>query len=136
MKFSLPADVDLEEAVYAALGAASVCWESMAGTGVFQSDEASAIGEELVRFVQQEIQVVTDRVMLDLHQRLERAAQELHTLIARRYPEAGDAAMHAAYNTERAHLSEANRLEGKVQGVTLAISYVNEHFLTSISKEN
>lgn len=38
----------IEEAVFQALGAASVCWESMTGTGVFQDQEAKAIGDELL----------------------------------------------------------------------------------------
>jgi hypothetical protein len=38
----------LEEAVFTALGAASVCWEFMEGTGEFQSVRAKNIGEELV----------------------------------------------------------------------------------------
>lgn len=40
--------LSLESAVFQALGAASVCWESMAGTGVFDSDQAKEIGEALL----------------------------------------------------------------------------------------
>lgn len=39
---------DLESYVYQALGAASVCWESMDGTGVFNSDRALEIGKSLI----------------------------------------------------------------------------------------
>lgn len=38
----------LETAVNVAIGAASVCWESMSGTGTFQSDRAHQISEELI----------------------------------------------------------------------------------------
>ena len=41
----------LEEVVFQALGAASTCWESMAGTGVFQSERAKGIGDAVIRFV-------------------------------------------------------------------------------------
>lgn len=46
-----PGITTLETAVFEALGAASVCWENMSGTGVFQSDRAKQIGEELVEFI-------------------------------------------------------------------------------------
>ena len=46
--------LSLESAVFQALGAASVCWEDMRGTGVFQSDRAKAIGDRLVQFILQE----------------------------------------------------------------------------------
>lgn len=38
----------IESAVHQALGAASVCWENMSGTGVFQSDRAVEIAEALL----------------------------------------------------------------------------------------
>lgn len=41
----------LEEAVYQSIGAASVCWESMEGTGVFDSVGAKKIGDELIAFI-------------------------------------------------------------------------------------
>lgn len=41
----------LVTAVFLCLGAASVCWDSMDGTGVFQSERAEAIGNELVAFI-------------------------------------------------------------------------------------
>jgi hypothetical protein len=46
------ADLDqaetLKGAVYRAIGAASVCWKTLEGAGVFQSDRAKLIGEELL----------------------------------------------------------------------------------------
>jgi hypothetical protein len=44
----------LEAAVYQALGAASVCWEPMNGTGVFQDQYATAIGEALLNFIRKD----------------------------------------------------------------------------------
>lgn len=38
----------IETAVFQALGAASTCWESMEGTGVFDDQYAKAIGEALL----------------------------------------------------------------------------------------
>jgi hypothetical protein len=34
------------------IGAASVCWESMSGTGVFQDQRASRIVDELLEYVE------------------------------------------------------------------------------------
>lgn len=42
----------LREVVGQALGAASVCWESMEGTGVFDSDRAKTILYEVVDWVE------------------------------------------------------------------------------------
>lgn len=39
---------DRASAVFQALGAASVCWEHMSGTGIFDSDRARQIGEALL----------------------------------------------------------------------------------------
>lgn len=44
-------DDPLATAVFTCLGAASTCWESLDGTGVFQSDRAKDIGDELVGFI-------------------------------------------------------------------------------------
>lgn len=44
---------DLRGAVMQALGAASVCWENMSRTGVFQSERAVEIGEALLEFIAQ-----------------------------------------------------------------------------------
>ena len=46
-----PGATTLQEAVFQALGAASVCWDDMSGTGVFQSDRAKQIGDELMVFI-------------------------------------------------------------------------------------
>lgn len=40
--------LDLESAVFQALGAASTCWEHMEGTGIFESGRAKEIGDTLV----------------------------------------------------------------------------------------
>lgn len=44
---------EFKSAVFQALGAASVCWESMSGTGVFQSDQAKALGDEFIAAVRE-----------------------------------------------------------------------------------
>lgn len=41
----------LEEVVGQAVGAASVCWESMEGTGIFQEDRARQIVDDVVGWV-------------------------------------------------------------------------------------
>lgn len=46
-------DQELEGAVFQALGAASVCWESLQEAGVFDSTRAKQIGEELVGIIVQ-----------------------------------------------------------------------------------
>jgi hypothetical protein len=43
--------LSIESAVFQALGAASVCWESLSGTGVFDSDRAKRIGERLLELI-------------------------------------------------------------------------------------
>lgn len=43
----------LEEAIGQAIGAGSMCWENMEGTGVFMSVRAKSIAEELTRFVKE-----------------------------------------------------------------------------------
>lgn len=40
----------IEDAVFQALGAASVCWEKMDNTGIFDSDRCKKIGEELIEY--------------------------------------------------------------------------------------
>ena len=45
-------DMSLETVVFTALGAASVCWENMEGTGVFDDRRAKEIGDELVEFLE------------------------------------------------------------------------------------
>lgn len=46
-------DAELEEAVFIALGFASVCWEPMDGTGVFEAEKAKQAGEELLGVIRQ-----------------------------------------------------------------------------------
>lgn len=41
----------LESAVFQALGAASVCWDTLEGAGVFHSDEANEIGDALLEII-------------------------------------------------------------------------------------
>ena len=43
---------DLHEAVHLAVGAASVCWEDMSGTGVFQDDHARVVAQALIQYVE------------------------------------------------------------------------------------
>jgi len=47
---------DLEQAVFMALGAASVCWDA-APTGLFDSTRAKDIGEELLQFIEERYEV-------------------------------------------------------------------------------
>lgn len=46
-------EMDLEAAVYTALGAASVCWEDMSRAGIFESERCANIGEQLMERIQQ-----------------------------------------------------------------------------------
>lgn len=39
---------DPEEAIFQALGAASVCWEHMEKAGIFHSERAKFIGDQLI----------------------------------------------------------------------------------------
>lgn len=48
--------LDIESAVFQALGAASVCWENMSGTGVFNSDRAKLIGDTLVMEISDQLE--------------------------------------------------------------------------------
>lgn len=41
-------------AIYQAIGAGSVCWEDMSGTGVFQDDRATAIAEGLLAWLDED----------------------------------------------------------------------------------
>lgn len=55
--FQLPSDgepLTLESAVYQAIGAASVCWENMSGTGIFDDTRARAIAEALLEQIRLE----------------------------------------------------------------------------------
>jgi hypothetical protein len=42
---------DLTAAVYQAVGAASVCWSDMTGTGTFREDRARHVAEELLSYI-------------------------------------------------------------------------------------
>lgn len=42
---------DLESVVFTALGAASVCWDGMEGTGEFQSGRAKEIGDDVINWI-------------------------------------------------------------------------------------
>lgn len=44
----------LEEVVGQAIGAASVCWESMEGTGIFQEDRARQIVDDVLDWIKTE----------------------------------------------------------------------------------
>lgn len=46
-------ETTVEEAVFAALGAASVCWETTEGAGAFDSSRCKQIGEELLAFLKE-----------------------------------------------------------------------------------
>lgn len=56
-QFDLDEDgtISVEGAIFQALGAASMCWESMDGTGVFQSDRAKEIGDALVAKIREDM---------------------------------------------------------------------------------
>lgn len=51
MSIDLPTD-DIQAAIFQALGAASVCWESMEHAGIFDSTRAKEIGDELYQRVE------------------------------------------------------------------------------------
>ena len=49
------AELSLKEAVFVALGATSMCWDTPEGAGVFESRNASAIGDALLRRFEAEL---------------------------------------------------------------------------------
>lgn len=49
--FTWSEETPVPDAVFEALGAASVCWSSMRGTGEFQAARCMAIGNELIEFL-------------------------------------------------------------------------------------
>jgi hypothetical protein len=57
-RFEWTEGTSLRQAVFEALGAASVCWENIEDAGVFQSDIAIEIGNELVEFVASQKQAI------------------------------------------------------------------------------
>ena len=44
---------DLNTKVFQAIGAASACWENLAGAGVFDSDRAKQVADDLLTFIRQ-----------------------------------------------------------------------------------
>jgi hypothetical protein len=56
-----PPGMRKEEAIRIAIGAASVCWEKMEGTGVFQSERALEIAEQLREFLELPNELNPDR---------------------------------------------------------------------------
>jgi hypothetical protein len=46
--------LSLDSAVFQALGAASTCWESLEGAGIFDSTRAREIGDALLSFIRSE----------------------------------------------------------------------------------
>lgn len=44
-------DKSLETVVFESLGAVSACWDTLEGAGVFQSEKAKAIGDDLVTYI-------------------------------------------------------------------------------------
>lgn len=62
---------NVREAVFQAIGAASTCWENMEGTGIFDSDRAKQIGDELMEWVNRPRlgYATTLELILELHAR-------------------------------------------------------------------
>jgi hypothetical protein len=52
-QYGIVSDHDMSEAVHQALGVASVCWESMERTGVFDDATAKQVGAELLGVIRQ-----------------------------------------------------------------------------------
>jgi len=52
--------LSLEFAVHQAVGAASVCWESMENTGVFQEDKARDVAQALLAFIKDRESVIVE----------------------------------------------------------------------------
>lgn len=63
---------DLRQAVYEAVGAASVCWESMEGTGVFDTTRASAVADALLQYVNERYQRVNHEALQAMRREDER----------------------------------------------------------------
>lgn len=49
--FDWTVETPIDEVIGEAIGRASVCWESMEGTGVFDSDTASQITQEVLDII-------------------------------------------------------------------------------------
>jgi len=67
-----------QEAVFQAIGAASVCWEHMDGTGVFDSDKAKEIGEELMEWMNRPRLgfATTLELLEEIHARVESTSEQ------------------------------------------------------------
>jgi hypothetical protein len=48
-------DTPVHEAIFEALGAASVCWSTPEGAGVFDSERAKQIGDELLDLLKRKL---------------------------------------------------------------------------------
>lgn len=53
-------DTPVPEAVFEALGAASACWSTLEGAGVFDSTRAATIGAELIALLQRKLWISDD----------------------------------------------------------------------------
>ena len=56
-RFNWDKDTSIKNAVFQALGGASMCWETPEGAGVFNDQLASDIGEELMEFLTEKMGV-------------------------------------------------------------------------------
>jgi len=82
-QFDLDQAETLENAVFQAIGAASVCWETPEGAGVFNSDRAKAIGEELMAEIKRRQGLDRESVDRALRQVISHADYDLHKSIER-----------------------------------------------------
>jgi hypothetical protein len=55
-------DEELKTWVYVSVGAASVCWTDMAGTGVFREDKATEVAENLLKVIRRHEQDVREDI--------------------------------------------------------------------------
>jgi hypothetical protein len=73
----------LTEIVGMGIGAASVCWEDMSGTGIFQSDRAAHLVDEIMRAVEQHVdRSITEHMLIQREKDalIENEANPLHRL--------------------------------------------------------
>jgi len=68
----------INDAVFMAIGAASTCWESLEGTGVFDSTKAKELGEELIHLIKvPRLGYATTReLIMELNSRMETATED------------------------------------------------------------
>lgn len=52
--------VELHTSVFVAIGAASTCWENLRGAGVFDSEQAKNIADQLLDRINQEVEKVKE----------------------------------------------------------------------------